>query len=650
MKRKMKFELILSLGIIFLIFMSSTGSISTVSQPSAISWGWPSHHAIVYEALTELDDDWVDVFEFYSSLMIGGSTYPDSVGDWDNHLWYPNEPDGGGYTAPIAIQRWMGFLINNLTIGNYEDAVFAAGVVSHYISDISWAVHTSDYWDGHSAIETAVNSHIDEFTFGELVIYDNITTDTVDDLAKEWATYANQYYDLAYDAYPDSTVSDNCVTNATLKAAIEDMLTRSASNVLSVWVSAIKVAEFLPPTINIESSGNKVWIDNRTTHDYYDELGNFGTHLSNLGFDVIYDDDGLTDTDLEDVVLVVITAIYDGGAYSGAELIVLNDWIEDDSFSKTIFVTGRGDFANIDYTAIDDVLIASGSNVRMNDDNVYTVASDPKYYQDWYVYTDNIRLPNSEPLPDDVTYLNHFSPNSLYFTAEYTGEIVSNGTIYDYQTDQNSPAPSVIWDNTDDGVGGTVIPLLSVEENETSNAKIAVFSDTAFSDFSFSASEHHDNLEYIEAFLGWALGIGSDVSPFGPRVEIEAFAYDTEGATAINVPFNLDYMISSETDTVGFFIDDVFIVNITSLTSGLNAITDSTTDAAHTFKLIGYANGYSFETSISEIAPDIPEPLTNTSTTTTTDTDTGNDEFTPSFVSLITIASVGSLVTFRKKK
>ena len=137
MKKKLKIELILSVGIIFLIFMSSTGSISTVSEPTIITWGWPTHHAIVEKSLTGLSEEWVDLLEFYRPLLIGGSTYPDSVGDWSNHLWYPNEPDGGGYTAPTAIQRWMGFISTNITSGNYEDAVFAAGVVSHYISDIS---------------------------------------------------------------------------------------------------------------------------------------------------------------------------------------------------------------------------------------------------------------------------------------------------------------------------------------------------------------------------------------------------------------------------------------------------------------------------------------------------------------------------------
>ena len=107
---------------------------------------------------------------------------------------------------------------------------------------------------------------------------------------------------------------------------------------------------------------------------------------------------------------------------------------------------------------------------------------------------------------DVAQIYNLFSPNSLYFTETSDDlQILVNGTAYNYQSNEESPAIFQIYDDTADGAGGTIIPLVAAESLNDDNDRIVVFGDTSFSDFSFAPHFLHDNEHIIPTIIEWVL-------------------------------------------------------------------------------------------------------------------------------------------------
>ena len=489
-----KFKLVLFLSLF--LFM-------VPSNPQPVhAWGLIVHQFIAEEAVNELDVSWQEVFDALIIKLKSGSIYPDSLHpvDTPNHLYYPDNPSYG--TAPDAVEKFYNFFVANLTAHNYYDAVFSAGMFSHYMADVNIPVHTDAYWPGHNAFETDINKYLDTLTVGTITIDDNITD--IKQYVKDAAINAHQYYDDVRSVYVDGSVTDQINTNATLKAMVEGQLTHAISNVASLFIKGI--GEAIAPTVQITST-HKALIDGGHGNDYADgSLANIQSYLTGLGFSVSLDTDGITDSDLNGVDFLIISAIDGTGNYTQTELNSLATWI--DGGQRSIFVTGRGDFNDISFSGINEILSTLGSVIRMNDDNVYTngLATngpvDPNYYQDWYIYSDVTTPPPGEKYQDTAILYHSFSPNSLYFSGPSSGlTVLVNGSQYNYQSDENAPVPAKVWDNVNDGVGGEVIPLVAAEQLNSDDDRIIVFGATDFSDFSFIPSGYHDDQEFLTTSL-----------------------------------------------------------------------------------------------------------------------------------------------------
>lgn len=487
---------------LFLVIMVCAMLPASESQ-SAPQWGWPTHHLIAEQAIEGLDAGWQDVFDALISVIKGGSILPDTwhdLGDTLNHLYYPDTQYG---SAPTAVETWYTYFVDNLTAGNYYDGILAAAVMSHYYADVNIPVHTGPYWAGHSAYETDINNHLADLTIGTITINESIGD--VKQFTSDAAIHSSQYYDDIVDAYPNGDTRGPVVDDADIKALTEEQLTRAISGLASLWTKGLEGLS--APTVDT-SYDYKALVDLGHDNDYSDGLKNIQSYLRGIGYETITDNDGITETDLAGVDFLVVTAL--ASNYTQAELTVVKDWVQ--AGNRSIFVTGRGDFNNISHAGINDLLAAIGTVIRVNDDNVYTVSSDPNYYRDWYIYTDNIVTPGNEPYVDGAEMFNLFSPNSLYFNDTSDNlKILVNGSKYNYQSDENSPPPTVVWDDTDDGNGGTTIPLVASETLNDDSDRIVVFGDTSFSDFSFAPSSFHDNEVIIPTIVEWTLfyNIGS---------------------------------------------------------------------------------------------------------------------------------------------
>ena len=119
-------------AVVFLIiaFISIGLFVNGPNLPSTQAWGLATHMWLTDHAIDELPSgEWKDAFEYFASDVKSGAITPDTVWqDWDNHLYYPRT---GQYSAHNATERWFGFMVNNLSTGNWKDGMFFGQILKY---------------------------------------------------------------------------------------------------------------------------------------------------------------------------------------------------------------------------------------------------------------------------------------------------------------------------------------------------------------------------------------------------------------------------------------------------------------------------------------------------------------------------------------
>ena len=624
-----KRNLFILLGFILLIPFGRV-----ISSQGAVQWGLSTHMEIAEAALNYLESDWEEFFTGVLSYVKGGSILPDSwhdLGDTPNHLYIPGDTSTTGH---LAVERWYNFFVGNLSQGNYKDGIIAGGVMAHYISDLNIPVHTGEYWTGHSAFEGDINYYYSQFNLGSIVLDEDI--DDLQQYAIDAATYANQYYDIIRDAYPDETRNSEVVNNATIKAIVEEQLTRAIKCVASLWKQGI--GDFLAPKL-VQESSKKALIDYGHSNEYVndsfntDKLENLISYLNSIGFEVIKDGNGLTSDDLNEIDFLIVTAFEVN--FSTSELSSVSDWLANND-QRSVIITGKADqYGDEEIGGINDLLAAIGTVIRLNDDTIYTIDTDPFWYQQHYIPTMNYYPPLGLSFPTITEPFQLYRPNSLYFESYSPNvQILVNGSQYDYQIDFTGPGINVLWDDSNNGVGGEVIPLVAAETLSDDNDRIMVWAETAFSDYSFAPSGFQDNEHIIPVYLDWTLFGTAGVQSFFPEIAIQTAT--TEFSTD---PFSIEYKISANVQKVDLLLDGE--VSETDSTTPFDSFTLTLNPGTYNVTLVAYnvgGNSTSDEKLITVIADETSE--------TTTTTEAG----TPGFTLMALFLVIGLGVLYRRRK
>ncbi len=606
--------------------------LATPLVPQARAWGTATHNFINTSAINGLTNkSWRAAFDYFSPEVITGGAIPDQWQDWDNHLYYPST---GEHNAPAAAAHWFDLARANFTAGDWEAGFFAAGVMSHYAVDPCIPVHTDEWWDGHSAYEHDINDHLQQFSLP--APKEEVVTN-VSQLVVDSATFAHQYYDMVRDAYPasDSVALD---TNSTIWELTETCL----SMALNVCTSL-----FYTLTIGIDAPNVTAILDKIAVIDYAhsnDYTSGYLTEIENTlnrhGFDVRRQESPFTAASLSDVDLLIATCGLD--EYTTDELNAIASWAA--SGDKAMILTGRGDYSTYqDVARPNQILEAIGSNIRLNDDNVYMRGT----YNPWYIDLYDIPEPTETlNLTFGVSKLTFFSPSSLYFLDERPVLPLIFCDPTGYQTDQNPPVPVHIYDDTDDGINGVQIPVAAVEE--IGSLRLLVTGTTIFSNYDYS--KDFDNIQFIENFLEWARdsrfvnNISTDVDEIGPWIQditwtpseptpgssvtVTVNVSDVSGVTNVN----LTYTIDGESTTVSMTSSNglTYTAEIPQVPEGGISIEVRAVDGAgNTAVRASYS-----------ITPATSTETTTTMTTTTTTTTTTATESPPpeSSAMAITIA------------
>jgi hypothetical protein len=115
--------------------------------PVLLKTACPStHHKLAIDALRFLRgnaaDAWRDLFlRFHKPLLAGAKAPDDELKDFGNHVLYVGERPWGG--APAAARQQFDQLVAALGERRWAEAAFAAGTLSHYVSDPLLPLNTS---------------------------------------------------------------------------------------------------------------------------------------------------------------------------------------------------------------------------------------------------------------------------------------------------------------------------------------------------------------------------------------------------------------------------------------------------------------------------------------------------------------------------
>lgn len=271
-----------------------------------------THHKLALDALTNLAvpgrDEWVKLFLKHSERYLEGSKDPDKVfKDFRNHVLHVGDNYWGG--APDKCREWYDDLVSSLVKEEWADAVYSAGVLSHYFTDPIMPFHTAQS-EAESAIHRAAEWSVsksygalkklgdDEFRM-MVVLPPDETVDFAADMVREGAEVSHRYYShlIAHYNFDRGVVRPEEGYNELGQKILAELLQYAARGFAVVLGEAIKASGKAPPKVNLTAetmvAGLKIplkWVlrkmddaeDKRLVQAIYDEFHETGKVVDNL--------------------------------------------------------------------------------------------------------------------------------------------------------------------------------------------------------------------------------------------------------------------------------------------------------------------------------------------------------------------------------
>ena len=189
-----------------------------------------THHKLALDALHHLENDnassWQRLFLKHVDLYLEGSKAPDKeFKDFKNHVLHVGDQFWGG--APAKASAWYDKFVRALADKQFEEAVYCAGVLSHYYTDPIQPFHTAQCEaenNMHRAVEWSISKSYKMLRQRGLKDYAGLTVETGDaddwiiDMVQRGATRSHQYYDALITNYnldrgvvdPLEGLNENC--------------------------------------------------------------------------------------------------------------------------------------------------------------------------------------------------------------------------------------------------------------------------------------------------------------------------------------------------------------------------------------------------------------------------------------------------------
>lgn len=264
-----------------------------------------SHHKLALDALKRLGSPsaqrWRRLFLKHAETYLIGSTAPDKeFKDFSNHVLHVGDDYWGG--APEKAKLWYERTITALQNRSWSEAVYAAGVLSHYYTDPIHPFHTAQSEEEnniHRAVEWSINRAYDslrregEARHASLSVLVPNDADWLRQLVIEGAETSNRHYQKLIAEYnfeigvndPPAGLNDAC------RAVVSELIIYAAEGFARILDRAFVEGAVEPPEVELTAetvvASLKIpvkWVekkladneDRATVRAMYDELNATG--------------------------------------------------------------------------------------------------------------------------------------------------------------------------------------------------------------------------------------------------------------------------------------------------------------------------------------------------------------------------------------
>jgi predicted flap endonuclease-1-like 5' DNA nuclease len=263
-----------------------------------------THHKLALDALRYLDNPqaeaWRRLFLSEAEAYLEASKIPDKeFKDFKNHVLHVGDDFWGG--APEKVESWYKMLVRALEDGTWSEAVWAAGIMSHYYTDPIHPFHTAQSPaenEIHRAVEWSISKSYDDLwrTAARLeapAITIGTEPAAIKDHVIAGAEFSNRYYEtlIAHYDFARGVVEPTEGLDAVSRALVSELLRYAAVGTARLIDRALAEAGGEPPKVELTAktviAGLKIpakWVtrkledaaDRRQVEAMFDELTETG--------------------------------------------------------------------------------------------------------------------------------------------------------------------------------------------------------------------------------------------------------------------------------------------------------------------------------------------------------------------------------------
>lgn len=222
-----------------------------------------THHKLALDALQRLTradaKGWQRLFLKHVELYLEGSKAPDKTfKDFKNHVLHVRDGYWGG--APEKVVSWYAHLVEALRQRNWTEAVWCAGVLSHYYTDPIHPFHTAQSAaenNIHRAVEWSINRDYDALKReAEVLAHTRLVEaprgpDWLKDFVCQGAELANAQYErlIAHYDFNTGVVDPPAGLDPIARDLIGDLILYAADGFARVIERAIAESGATPPAV-----------------------------------------------------------------------------------------------------------------------------------------------------------------------------------------------------------------------------------------------------------------------------------------------------------------------------------------------------------------------------------------------------------------
>ena len=222
-----------------------------------------THHKLALDALTHMQcngaDAWHRVFLKHAATYLEGAKAPDTTfKDFKNHVLHVADNFWGG--APEKVEEWYGLTVAALRNEQWQEAVYAAGVLSHYFTDPVMPFHTAQTEAEnaiHRATEWSISRSYDalrkigEERFATLAVPAHSGPSWQQQMTCDAAEFSHRYYEklIAHYDITRGVVTPEAGLDAIAQNLVAELLIYAARGCAIILDRAIEEAAVTAPDV-----------------------------------------------------------------------------------------------------------------------------------------------------------------------------------------------------------------------------------------------------------------------------------------------------------------------------------------------------------------------------------------------------------------